>query len=488
MPSFALGAGLVLCSNREPQYQNQNTLVIDKDGRIRYAAISRRVLALPPEILAEIFLHCLPAEEFVSPDITSAPILLCGICRHFREIALSTPRLWSSLRCDSDVFDMAQGTETKLIELIRSWLSRARRTPLSLSLCLYDPEGMWESDSAGAILQIAVDLSPQWRNIDMELAPILSEVLFPLDGNFPLLEKLAIDGIERFPSWSFRDAAKLRHFSSSVYYPAPHSSMQLLPWHQITTVCIGELEFSIWLAILRDATTIVDGTFGVQSDDSPAQPIFVPPLNHLQSLTIVGFAFSASPTVPMEVLDSLTAPALKSLTLDFPHDFTTALDTSPFLRFATRSTFQLHSLVLSFMATPPGIIQCLKAVPSLVLLKIQLMGGVIDVNPIFRRLTESDFLPKLESLHMIFDPLVSLTEHDRQALALSLVFQVLCWRWAGVGITRLRSFQLAHAFNAPSLDRTMNSNLEFRRLAAEGMDLYVGPLRPVIDWINHDDS
>ncbi|KAJ7706936.1 hypothetical protein B0H17DRAFT_1125738 [Mycena rosella] len=178
-----------------------------------------------------------------------------------------------------------------------------------------------------------------------------------------------------------------------MYYPTRHSAMQL-PWYQLTTVRIGVLEFSNWLAILRDAPNLVDGIFEVQDDgddiDYPAQPIFVPPLNYLQSLTIVGFSYSADPAVPMDVLDSLTAPALKSLDLQFPQN-RAPMDTSPCLRFATRSTFQLHTLVLSFIATPTGIIQCLKVVPSLVLLKIAHLSG-LNLNTIFTQLT-NDFPP-----------------------------------------------------------------------------------------------
>ncbi|KAJ7029406.1 hypothetical protein C8F04DRAFT_875506, partial [Mycena alexandri] len=50
------------------------------------------ILTIPLEILAEIFVHCLP--ERTTPDPKHAPQLLCQICRQFREVAMSTPRLW----------------------------------------------------------------------------------------------------------------------------------------------------------------------------------------------------------------------------------------------------------------------------------------------------------------------------------------------------------------------------------------------------------
>ncbi|KAJ7868299.1 hypothetical protein B0H13DRAFT_1511581, partial [Mycena leptocephala] len=50
---------------------------------------------LPPEILALIFIQCLP--DHVFPSLSTAPLLLCGICHRWREVVLSTPNLWSSI-------------------------------------------------------------------------------------------------------------------------------------------------------------------------------------------------------------------------------------------------------------------------------------------------------------------------------------------------------------------------------------------------------
>ncbi|KAJ7166753.1 hypothetical protein C8R46DRAFT_876343, partial [Mycena filopes] len=56
-------------------------------------AIVYPVLALPVEITGEIFMRCLP--EFPAhPSGTIAPMLLTRICRQWRNIACSTPRLW----------------------------------------------------------------------------------------------------------------------------------------------------------------------------------------------------------------------------------------------------------------------------------------------------------------------------------------------------------------------------------------------------------
>ncbi|KAJ7451657.1 hypothetical protein FB451DRAFT_1000791, partial [Mycena latifolia] len=57
------------------------------------------ILALPREIASEIFLQCLLpfpvfSEDYKdSPYLSTAPLLLLQICREWRSIAISTPRL-----------------------------------------------------------------------------------------------------------------------------------------------------------------------------------------------------------------------------------------------------------------------------------------------------------------------------------------------------------------------------------------------------------
>ncbi|PFH46949.1 hypothetical protein AMATHDRAFT_125205, partial [Amanita thiersii Skay4041] len=56
---------------------------------------SSPIQRLSPEILAEIFAHCL--NKLHSNNIRHCPLLLCRVCSSWRALALHTPRLWSSL-------------------------------------------------------------------------------------------------------------------------------------------------------------------------------------------------------------------------------------------------------------------------------------------------------------------------------------------------------------------------------------------------------
>ncbi|KAJ7115345.1 hypothetical protein C8R44DRAFT_539681, partial [Mycena epipterygia] len=52
------------------------------------------VLTVPYELIARIFLLCLPPDGRVKPSPRAAPLLLVQICRNWRQIALGTKQLW----------------------------------------------------------------------------------------------------------------------------------------------------------------------------------------------------------------------------------------------------------------------------------------------------------------------------------------------------------------------------------------------------------
>lgn len=88
---------------------------------------------LPTEILQQIFKACLPNDRYVIPHILSAPLLLCQICRRWRDIAQATPELWSSI----DVHDWGVWTADFYTAMVARWLAAARTRPLAVSVvCL----------------------------------------------------------------------------------------------------------------------------------------------------------------------------------------------------------------------------------------------------------------------------------------------------------------------------------------------------------------
>ncbi|KAJ7025718.1 hypothetical protein C8F04DRAFT_967303 [Mycena alexandri] len=52
---------------------------------------------LPDDVVVEIFTASLPSDRNAVIDGAKSPLLLCHICRAWRNLAISTPRLWTSL-------------------------------------------------------------------------------------------------------------------------------------------------------------------------------------------------------------------------------------------------------------------------------------------------------------------------------------------------------------------------------------------------------
>ncbi|KAJ3863212.1 hypothetical protein EV359DRAFT_43570, partial [Lentinula novae-zelandiae] len=96
---------------------------------------------LPVEILADIFLYCLPTIYDVPPPrlTDQAPLLLVAVCREWRLIVLNTPRLWSSpqIRLPPPA-SMNSMSFKRQLDGIDLWLRRSGSTiPITVSLMLY---------------------------------------------------------------------------------------------------------------------------------------------------------------------------------------------------------------------------------------------------------------------------------------------------------------------------------------------------------------
>ncbi|KAF8213921.1 hypothetical protein K438DRAFT_2009051 [Mycena galopus ATCC 62051] len=85
-----------------------------------HATATYPVLTLPTEITTEIFTSCLAVFDPLSlpelEDETYAPIVLAGVCRAWRDIAFTTPILWSQLKVRFRSFTREMTLKPRLIE------------------------------------------------------------------------------------------------------------------------------------------------------------------------------------------------------------------------------------------------------------------------------------------------------------------------------------------------------------------------------------
>ncbi|KAJ3835398.1 hypothetical protein EV361DRAFT_387945 [Lentinula raphanica] len=98
-----------------------------------HRALMSPVRQIPEEVLAEIFLHCLPTDRnFAIRSLDEAPLLLTTICRDWRRVALDTPRLWSTLHVYLPSHLSTQAISRRAAG-ISTWLGRSGTLPLSIS-------------------------------------------------------------------------------------------------------------------------------------------------------------------------------------------------------------------------------------------------------------------------------------------------------------------------------------------------------------------
>ena len=150
---------------------------------------------LPLELHAEVFSYCLPAY----PSIThgECPMHIAQVCRTWRALVASTPRLWSSFEIEvqdsgyDEITDDSPYT-IRLMSRVRLWLERSKNQPLSLRL-IHIPTGRIANQLSAHLLACFVRQARRWRNIEVVVpSTSLSVVQHLFPDDFPALRSLKL--------------------------------------------------------------------------------------------------------------------------------------------------------------------------------------------------------------------------------------------------------------------------------------------------------
>ncbi|KAJ7247556.1 hypothetical protein C8J57DRAFT_1189964 [Mycena rebaudengoi] len=264
------------------------------------------VLTLPVEIASEIFVAYLPEYPECPPMAGRlSPTVLGQVCRNWREIAFNTPWLWRAIELR---FSNKYSWDAQLI-VLKTWLSRSKRCPLSLSLNKSHKPSFLEFPH---LTDTIISHSTRWEHI---------RLIFPFDelewteGPFPLLRHLTIGssvlgrecGVAQRP---FAGAQRLR---SVVLLHHFNFSRTVLPWSQLTSIKAERTTLTVVADILREAPVLRNLECTLRN--TPAAPRAVPPLVHLQSLILHDGTNSLGYNPQRLLLNALTAPALGHLSI-----------------------------------------------------------------------------------------------------------------------------------------------------------------------------
>jgi hypothetical protein len=259
-------------------------------------------LPIPPEILAQIFFHCIPCEQFPIPSHNEAPLLLTRISSYWRTLAINTPDLWSA-------FHINYKDPAEDIPATNLWLDRSTNRPLSLSLAIDFGER-----SQQAILDALCRHSNRWKHVRFDFRHLYCPPMYSLDiaqGSIPQLSTFEfhardISSTNLFPIIHLlKTAPKLREVTW-VDDLADTDMLLELPLNQLTRLSLamdhGTLDY---VQILSRCSNLQQIRItrpllsSYQTYQSKLSPLF---LDKLTSLTI-SYDLTA-------ILDHLVLPAL----------------------------------------------------------------------------------------------------------------------------------------------------------------------------------
>ncbi|KAJ7723689.1 hypothetical protein B0H16DRAFT_333557 [Mycena metata] len=195
----------------------------------------------------------LPTHRNCVMSATEAPILPGRICSAWRDLSLSTPRLWASLHIvepiihDPTVPWSLVINEKAALRLVttKTWLGRSGQCPLSLSLLFArdDTHFFTGPPIPTLFLDALIPFASRWEHISLvglssSMVPALS---YLTAADVPVLKSLAIHELREFDSfqWDTLGLVRAPAISSFTFSGAYFPTLDIIPscWNHL-----GELE------------------------------------------------------------------------------------------------------------------------------------------------------------------------------------------------------------------------------------------------------
>ncbi|THG97642.1 hypothetical protein EW145_g7577 [Phellinidium pouzarii] len=120
-----------------------------------------------PELLSLIFIHSLPRNNFATPNSKKAPLKLSHVSQHWRNVALNTPWLWTTLRLCSR--ECSEEIANRHIQILNHWLRFSGRCHLSFHLVYI--RNKTADVFVDSILRTILNHADRCRHIDLQVPP-----------------------------------------------------------------------------------------------------------------------------------------------------------------------------------------------------------------------------------------------------------------------------------------------------------------------------
>ena len=172
-------------------------LLADSSSLVQAHAVSDPIFApvrkLPPEILANIFIECIPSlvregQSYFDKDIFPQQVRarLGRVCRFWNAVLNDEPGVWATL----DFVDYWLPT----LEVVSLWIKRSKSHPLDVSLQIDGRYGFMDRDAAAAVVKMLHREPWRIRSLTAECRDYYEiSSLFPPDSlsEAPMMELLS---------------------------------------------------------------------------------------------------------------------------------------------------------------------------------------------------------------------------------------------------------------------------------------------------------
>lgn len=361
---------------------------------IEHDAFLAPVRRLPPEILAKIFVICMPSYGSPSFNPQCSPFLFGQVCIGWRQVALLTQTLWSSITVNP------YWPSHKMAAL---WVSRAMSAPLEIRL---NSTGLPRAGAIQPAISVLALYCDRWKDLDLRIEEKMVLRLNLIRHRLPWLETLRIQNPKASQPWCrsqelniFELAPRLRNLSLGI--GISHTSVKI-PWHQLTELKVHVTDIIECMSILRLVPNVVKCTmyalsrFPTTLISPENMPILT--LSHLHSLGILRLA------PPEDILRHLYLPIIDALHIENERT-DSLLSRESFTSFLSGSSRTLRKLEIGCLngRDSAHIAQCLRATPSLTELTLRGSGFWVttDLLRLLTRLPDVDALvPDLEALEI----------------------------------------------------------------------------------------
>ncbi|KAJ7447144.1 hypothetical protein B0H11DRAFT_370802 [Mycena galericulata] len=309
------------------------------DSHLALVSPARR---LPDDVVREIFAATLPSDRNAIMSEEEAPLLLSHISQHWRNLAFSTPRLWSTLHIVTPPVSSLQSYIPYIPKLhqingaVATWLSRSGSLPVSISFIGRFPDiPLGASDeeistlqeatrsASSTLLQTLIQFCTRWRSIRFKM---------PRDSDLTLLATLSISDVPKLSSVAMEnmdmDGSEIDWNSMSFlgtpslravylrFLDGAHTSP--ISWDTLAHLSIQymgvSLSFDETLAMLRHCTNLETLNLTIGQNQTHDQ-IHLQPCHmaHLWGLSLISVGGDIT-----GFLQQLSAPNLRILECDGP--------------------------------------------------------------------------------------------------------------------------------------------------------------------------